>query len=58
MIQWYLDTVHRVRISVGAITAAGQQVARAGAGVQGAIREEMRASPVVQMDETGWREGG
>jgi len=58
MIQWYLSTLHGVRVSVGAITAALQQVARAGAGAVTAIREEMRASPVVQMDETGWREGG
>ena len=63
MIQWYLATVHGVRVSVGAITAAGQHAAqrapaRAGAEAVMAIREEMRASPVVQMDETGWRESG
>ena len=31
MIQWYLATMHELTVSVGAITAAGQQVARAGA---------------------------
>ena len=57
-IQWYLATLHGLSVSVGAITATGQQVARAGAGAVGAMREEMRASPVVHMDETGWREAG
>jgi len=57
-IQWYLATLHGLSVRVGAITAAMHQVAGAGAGAGVAIREEMRASPVVQMDETGWRESG
>ena len=57
-IQWYLSTLHGLSVSVGAITAAGQQVARAGADTVAALRAEMRASPVVHMDETGWREDG
>lgn len=57
-IQWYLATVHGLHLSGGAIVAAGQQVATAGAGAVAAVQAEMRASPVVHLDETGWREAG
>ncbi len=57
-IQWYLQTVHALSVSVGAIIGATQQVARAGATAVDAIREEIRGSPCVHGDETGWREDG
>jgi hypothetical protein len=57
-IQWYLRTVHHLSLSVGAIVAATQRVARAGTVAVTAIRDRIRASPVVQADETGWREQG
>jgi hypothetical protein len=57
-IQWYLRTFHAVSVSVGAIVGATQQVARAGAGAVAAIRQEIRGSPCVHGDETGWREDG
>lgn len=57
-IQWYLRTIHGLRLSVGAIVAAGRQVAACGAGRVAAIRDQVRASPVVHADETGWREDG
>ena len=57
-IQWYLRTVHQLSLSVGAIVAAGQRVARAGRPTVTEIRDRIRASPVVQADETGWRESG
>jgi transposase len=57
-IQWYLRTFHDVAISVGAIVGATQRVAHAGAGAVAAIREEIRGSPCVHGDETGWREDG
>ncbi|MHB8646563.1 MAG: IS66 family transposase [Thermomicrobiales bacterium] len=57
-IRWYLATVHAVSVSVGAIVGALQQVARAGAAAVDAIREEIRGSPCVHGDETGWREDG
>jgi hypothetical protein len=57
-IQAYLRTVHHLHLSVGAIVAAGQRVAIAGTPAVQAIRDRIRASPVVQADETGWRESG
>ena len=57
-IQWYLKTFHAVSVSVGALVGALKQVARAGAGAVDAIREEIRGSPCVHGDETGWREDG
>jgi transposase len=57
-IQWYLRVVHALRLSVGAITAACQTVAKQGQAAQEEILAQVRASPVVQADETGWREAG
>jgi len=57
-IQWYLRTLHALSISVGAIVGALRQVARAGAATVTAFREEIRGSPCVHGDETGWREDG
>ena len=56
-VQWYLDTVHQLRLSVGAIVSAihrtAQRAQPAGLGV-----DRIRASPVVHADETGWRQSG
>ena len=57
-IQWYLATLHGLRLSVGAIVGACEQVARAGQAALEEIRECIRASPVLHLDETGWREDG
>ena len=57
-IQWYLATVHALRLSRGAIVGAVQTVARQGAAQAAQIQEQVRASPVVHADETGWRENG
>ena len=57
-IQWYLQTVHALSVSVGAIVGALKQVAQTGAAAVAAIREEIRGSPVAHGDETGWRENG
>ncbi|MHB8645089.1 MAG: IS66 family transposase [Thermomicrobiales bacterium] len=57
-IQWYLRTFHALSISVGAIVGAIQRVADAGAATVTAIREEIRGSPCIHGDETGWRENG
>ena len=57
-IQWYLDTVHGLRLSVGAIVAATQRVAQKAQEVLTDIVERIRGSPVVHADETGWREDG
>ena len=58
MIRWYLATVHALHLSVGAIVAAGHQVAARGAATIDQIRERGRAGPVVHADETGWRQNG
>ena len=57
-IQWYLDTVHGLRLSVGTIVAATQRVAQMAQQVMTDIVERIRGSPVVHADETGWREDG
>ena len=57
-IQWYLDTVHDLRLSLGAIVAATQRVAQKAQPVMTDIVERIRGSPVVHADETGWREDG
>ncbi len=57
-IQAYLETVHQLHLSVGAITAASQRVALAAADEVTAIRDQIRASPAVHADETGWRTAG
>lgn len=57
-IQWLLDAVYQLRLSVGGITAVLHGVAQRGVGTVAAVRERVRASPVVHADETGWREDG
>ena len=51
-VQWYLDTVHQLRLSVGAIHRTAQRAQPAVA----AILDRIRASPVVHADQTGWRQ--
>ena len=57
-IQWYLQTVHQLRLSVGAIVRAVHQVARQAQPAVDRILERIRGSPVVHADETGWRQDG
>jgi uncharacterized coiled-coil protein SlyX len=57
-IQWYLEQVHGLELSVGAIVDASRRVAEHGAAEVERIRQRVRASPVVQADETGWRQAG
>jgi transposase len=57
-IQWLLATVHELPVSVGAIVAACHTIARVGRAALEEIRAQVRASPVVNADETGWREAG
>lgn len=57
-VQWYLQTLHGLHLSVGAIVAASHRVAAAGQGAVTAIRDQIRGSPAVQADETGWRQNG
>ena len=57
-IQWYLEVVHGLRLSVGSIVAATQRVAQKAQAELADIVERVRGSPVVHADETGWREDG
>jgi transposase len=57
-IQWLLATVYQLELSVGGITTVLHDVARRAKPAVAAIREQVRASPVVHADETGWREEG
>lgn len=58
LIQWYLEAVHGLELSVGAIVGALQRVAERGEAAVAAIQAAIRASPVVHADETGLREDG
>ena len=57
-IQWYLDTCHTLHLSVGGLVKVLKRVAAQGADVVAGIRNQIRGSPVVNVDETGWRENG
>ncbi|MCY4416862.1 MAG: IS66 family transposase [Chloroflexi bacterium] len=57
-IQWYLDTVHGLHLSVGAIVDATRRVAQKAQAGLADILERVRGSPVLHADETGWREDG
>ena len=51
----------RVRVGVigtGAISGALRQVARHGSAAVRQMQADVRASPVVHADETGWRQNG
>jgi transposase len=58
LIQWYLEAIHGLELSVGAIVGALQRVAARGAATVDAIQATIRGSPVVHADETGLREDG
>lgn len=57
-IQQYLETVHQLKLSVGEISGLCQRVVRELAAAGEQLQAEVRASPVIHMDETGWREDG
>ena len=57
-IQWYLRTVHQLRLSVGAIVSAIHQTAQQAQPAVAGVVDRIRASPVVHADETGWRQNG
>ena len=58
VIQWYLDAVHGLHLSAGAIVGALHTVAARAAPLVAGLRQAIRASPVLHVDETGWREAG
>src|SRR5229473_6081318 len=54
----YLLTVHGFRVSVGEIVELLHRIKHHVQPRLDALKEEIRASPAVQADETGWREDG
>ena len=58
VIQRYLRTVHGLSLSLGAIMAAVHRTAQKAQAAVDRILAQIRASPVVHADETGWREDG
>ena len=57
-IQWYLKTVHQLHLSVGGIVQVIHGAAQQAQQAVAEVAERIRASPVVQADETGWRQDG
>jgi hypothetical protein len=57
-IQAYLQTVHHLRISSGAIVELLHHVRRATQPAVDRLKAQARASPILHADETGWREAG
>ena len=58
VIQAWLASVHGLRLSVGEISDLLRRVAAHGQEAYQTLRTRIRASPVVQADETSWRENG
>jgi transposase len=57
-IQRRLASGHGLHLSRGALVGAVRRVAERGQAALATIREEIRTSPRVHADETGWRENG
>jgi len=57
-IKWYLRVFHQLDLSVGAIVDICHQVAEKAKGTIEQILESLQTSPVVNVDETGWRQDG
>lgn len=58
VIQDYLHHRFGLRISVGQLVALVEAVARRGKAIVEGFKQEIRGSPVVNGDETAWREDG
>jgi hypothetical protein len=57
-IQWYLHTLHGITISTGEIVELLHRIKAKMQPHLDELKQEIRASPAVQVDETGWREDG
>lgn len=58
IIQEYLATLYQVELSVGEINNLTRRVTEEMSQVNDGLKNQARASPVLHMDETGWREDG
>lgn len=57
-IRTYLDTLHGLWLSIGEITELTHRVRSATESTIDNLKAQIRQSPVIHGDETGWREGG
>lgn len=57
-LRWLLEQGWGLRLSVGEVSELVAEAARAGQPAYEALLGAARASPVVHIDETGWRENG
>ncbi len=57
-IQWYLKTLHQLHLSVGELVAVVHRTAARATPAVARIRDQIRASPAANADETGWRQNG
>lgn len=57
-IQEYLRTVHRMHIARGEVVKLLHQLRRSQESAVEELQKQVRASPIIHADETGWREGG
>lgn len=57
-VQWLLRQGWGVSVSVGALSGMLEEAARAGRAAYDQVLDEARASPVLHIDETGWRQDG
>jgi transposase len=57
-IQVYMASLHGLSISSGEISSLAQRVIAQLEPQLAQVKQQIRASPAVQMDETGWREDG
>lgn len=58
VVQTTVRTLTGLEVSVGAIVTAGARVAARAGPVLHDLAQELQRSPVVHLDETGWREDG
>lgn len=57
-IRAYLQTLHGVRLSVGDLAELLHRVRQATQPAVDELKRQARASPILHVDETGWREAG
>jgi len=57
-LQWLVQHVWGVHVSKGALCGMLDTVAQAGRSVYDGLLQDARASPVLHVDETGWRQNG
>jgi len=57
-VQWLLRQGWGLHLSIGTLSGLLDEAARAGRGTYDQLLDQARASPVLHVDETGWRQDG